>query len=103
MAKTYARGTEWGKRATQPNNDVKCRNESNDVLGSRTPTFALAFSYASVHARENSGTNAGLSTGGGYLGIHSGYTSGIGGPEGGEGKGMKISGGGRDSGWPWLV
>jgi len=56
--------------------------------------FAFAFSYASVHARAKSGTNlnAGLSTGGGCLGVLSGYRSGIGGPEEGEGKGMKIYG-----------
>ena len=63
-----------------------------DIIESRTPTFAFAFSYASVHARAKSGTNAGLSTGGGCLGTLSGYTSGIGGPEEGEGKGMKIYG-----------
>ena len=63
-----------------------------DIIESRTPTFAFAFSYASVHARAKSGTNAGLSTGGGCFGTLSGYTSGIGGPEEGEGKGMKIYG-----------
>jgi len=78
--------------ATQPNNDVKCRNESDDIIELRTPTFAFAFLYASVHARAKLGTNAGLSTGGGCLGILSGYTSGIGGWEEGEGKGTKIYG-----------
>jgi len=78
--------------AIQPNNYMKHRSESKDILKLRIPTFAFAFLYASAHARAKSGTNAGLSTGGGCLGKLAGYTSGIGGSEEGEGKGTKIYG-----------
>ena len=93
--RTCTCGTELGESvysATQPNNHMKHRNESKDTMELRIPTFALAFLYASVHVWEKSGTNAGLSTGGGCLGKLAGYTSKIGGPEEGEGKGMNIYG-----------
>ena len=53
-------GRNWGKgivhSATQPNNDVKCRNESNDIIESRTPTFAFAFSYVSTSGQNQGPT-----------------------------------------------
>jgi len=71
---------------------MKHRSEWKDVIELGIPTFAFAFLYASAHARAKSGTNAGLSTGGGCLGKLAGYTPGIGGSEEGEGKGTKIYG-----------
>jgi len=54
--------------------------------------LALAFLYAFVHAGAKSGTNAGLSTGGGSFGELAGYTPGRGGPEDGDGNGVKAYG-----------
>ena len=73
---------------TQPNSHMKRRNESKDIMELRIPTFA------SVHAWEKSGTNAGLSSLNRRrcLGKLAGYTSEIGGSEEGEWKGMKIYG-----------
>jgi hypothetical protein len=68
------------------------RCELKDFSESRIRTFASAFLCASAHARAKSGTNSGLSTGGGCLGRLAGYTFEIGGSEEGEGKGMKIYG-----------
>ena len=76
----------------QPNNHMNHRCELKGISEPRKPTFAFAFLCASAHARAKSGTNSGLSTGGGCLGRLAGYTFGIGGSEEGEGKGMKIYG-----------
>jgi hypothetical protein len=50
-------------------------------------TFALALRYALAQASAKSGTNSGLSTGGGCLGELAGYKPGMGGSEDGDGKG----------------
>lgn len=57
-------------------------------MWSEIPTFTFTSSHESLHACVKSGTSAGLSTGGGSPGLVqlTGYTLGIGGPEGvGEG------------------
>ena len=87
-----ALGQKMMQSAMQPNSHMNHRCELKDISESGILTFAFAFLCASAHARAKSGTNSGISTGGGCLGRLAGYTFGIGGSEEGGGKGMKIYG-----------
>jgi hypothetical protein len=56
------------------------------------PTLAFALLYAFVHAAVKSGTSSGHSTGGACFRELTGYTHGVGGPEGGEGRSTGVYG-----------